>query len=116
MSFRRRTVLLAAGAVAAAIVIASVVVYVVTGNELRGQIDRNLHATITPGLPQAVQIKPLLNAAELARLQPGGRLSSAGVAQLAHGGQVRGGGELAGESGNVSAPVKGATASRCKRT
>jgi len=109
MSFRRRTVLLAAGAVAAAIVIASVVVYVVTGNELRGQIDRNLHATITPGLPQAVQIKPLLNAAELARLQPGGRLSSAGVAQLAHGGQVRGGGELAGESGNVSAPVKGAT-------
>jgi two-component system sensor histidine kinase MprB len=109
MSFRRRTVLLAAGAVAAAIVIASVVVYVVTGNELRGQIDRSLHATITPGLPQAVQIKPLLSAAELAKLQRQGRLSSAGAAQPAQGGQVRGGGELAGESGSVAAPVKGAT-------
>ena len=39
MSFRRRMILLAAGAVAAAIVIASIVVYVVTRNELRGQID-----------------------------------------------------------------------------
>ena len=49
MSFRRRMVLLAAGAVAAAIVIASVVVYVVTRNELRGQLDASLRAKITPG-------------------------------------------------------------------
>ncbi|HEY4916910.1 MAG TPA: HAMP domain-containing sensor histidine kinase [Solirubrobacteraceae bacterium] len=42
MSFRRRTVLLAAGAVAVAIVIASVVVYFVTRNELVGQIDSSL--------------------------------------------------------------------------
>ena len=58
MSFRRRMVLLAAGAVAAAIVIASVVVYVVTRNELRGQIDASLRATVTPGLPQAVRFQP----------------------------------------------------------
>ena len=56
MSFRRRMVLLAAGAVAAAIVLASVVVYVVTRNELHGQIDTSLRATITPGLPQAVRL------------------------------------------------------------
>lgn len=107
MSFRRRTVLLAAGAVAAAIVIASVVVYVVTRDQLRGQIDASLRATITPGLPQAVQIKP--SPAELAKLQQQGKLSSAGVALLEHGGQVHGGGEAAGESGGVSAPTKDAT-------
>jgi two-component system, OmpR family, sensor histidine kinase MprB len=59
MSFRRRMVLLAAGAVAAAIVIASVVVYVVTGDELRGQIDASLRQKLTPGLPQAVQIRSI---------------------------------------------------------
>jgi two-component system sensor histidine kinase MprB len=57
MSFRRRTVLLAAGAVAAAIVIASVVVYFVTRDELFGQLDANLRALITPGLPQSVKIR-----------------------------------------------------------
>ena len=57
MSFRRRTVLLAAGAVAAAIVIASVVVYFVTRGELIAELDHNLHAMITPGQPQAVKIR-----------------------------------------------------------
>ncbi len=42
MSFRRRTVMLAAGAVAVAVLIASVVVYFVTRDELVGQIDASL--------------------------------------------------------------------------
>ncbi len=63
-------VLLAAGAVAAAIVIASVVVYVVTGDELRGRIDSSLREKLTPGLPQAVQIKTTkLNPSERAKLE-----------------------------------------------
>jgi len=57
MSFRRRMVLLAAGAVAAAVVLASVVVYVVTRNELRGQIDASLRQKLTPGQPQSVQVR-----------------------------------------------------------
>src|SRR5690348_15245132 len=57
MTFRRRTILLAAGAVAAAVVIASVVVYVVTRNELRGELDANLREKLTPGQPQAVQVR-----------------------------------------------------------
>jgi two-component system sensor histidine kinase MprB len=57
MSFRRRMILLAAGAVAAAVVLASVVVYVVTRNELRGQIDTSLRQKLTPGQPQSVQVK-----------------------------------------------------------
>jgi two-component system sensor histidine kinase MprB len=70
MSFRRRMVLLAAGAVAAAIVIASIVVYVVTGDELRGQIDSSLREKLTPGLPQAVQIKTTkLSPSERAKLE-----------------------------------------------
>ena len=77
MSFRRRMILLAAGAVAAAIVIASVVVYVVTGNELRGQIDASLRQKLTPGLPQAVQIKATnVSSAGLAKLQREGKLPS----------------------------------------
>lgn len=56
MSFRRRMVLLAAGAVAAAIVIASAIVYVVTRDELRGELDSNLRQKLTPGLPQSVQV------------------------------------------------------------
>ncbi len=75
MSFRRRVVLLAAGAVAAAIVIASVVVYVVTGTELRARIDASLRQKLTPGLPQAVQVKTVhVSAAELAKLLREGRL------------------------------------------
>jgi two-component system sensor histidine kinase MprB len=70
MSFRRRMVLLAAGAVAAAIVLASVVVYVVTGEELRGQIDTSLRQKLTPG-PQAVQIRSTtISPAAVAGLPP----------------------------------------------
>ena len=50
MSFRRRMILLAAGAVAAAVVLASVVVYLVTRNELRGQIDDSLRQTASSAL------------------------------------------------------------------
>jgi two-component system sensor histidine kinase MprB len=57
MSFRRRVVVLAAGAVAVAIVIASVVVYVVTRDELRGQLDASLRDRIKPGLPQSLQVQ-----------------------------------------------------------
>jgi two-component system sensor histidine kinase MprB len=81
MSFRRRMILLAAGAVAAAIVIASVVVYVVTRNELRGQIDASLRATVTPGLPQAVRFQPRLAGAELAKSK-GAKQPSVAQAQL----------------------------------
>jgi len=77
MSFRRRMVLLAAGAVAAAIVIASVVVYVVTRNELRGQIDASLRQKLTPGLPQAVQIRATnVGPAGLVKLRREGKLPS----------------------------------------
>jgi two-component system sensor histidine kinase MprB len=57
MSFRRRMIVLAAGAVAAAVVIASVIVYVVTRDELRGQVDSSLRQKLTPGAPQAIQIQ-----------------------------------------------------------
>ena len=56
MTFRRRTILLAACAVASAIIIASAVVYVVTRDELRSQIDASLREKLTPGQPLAVQI------------------------------------------------------------
>ena len=55
MSFRRRMVLLAAGAVAAAVAIASVVVYVVTRDQLRRDVDTSLRQKLTPG-PDAVQL------------------------------------------------------------
>ncbi len=91
MSFRRRMVLLAAGAVAAAIVIASVVVYVVTGNELRGQIDASLRQKLTPGLPQAVQIRTVnLSAAELAKLKREGKLPPGALPRIAFGGAAAG--------------------------
>ncbi|HTA12121.1 MAG TPA: HAMP domain-containing sensor histidine kinase [Solirubrobacteraceae bacterium] len=82
MSFRRRVVLLAAGAVAASVVLASVVVYVVTGDELRAGIDNSLRAKVTPGLPQSVQILAKLGPAELARLKREGRLPLAVPAPL----------------------------------
>jgi two-component system sensor histidine kinase MprB len=50
-------ILLSATAVAAAVVIASFVVYVVTRNELRGQIDASLRQKLIPGQPQSVQVK-----------------------------------------------------------
>ncbi|HEV3322703.1 MAG TPA: HAMP domain-containing sensor histidine kinase [Solirubrobacteraceae bacterium] len=111
MSFRWRMVLLAAGAVAAAIVIASGVVYVVTGNELRGQIDASLRQKLTPG-PQAVQIRTTLSSAAVAQLKKEGKWPPAGLPRIAFGGSAaetthsgsrgsaRGGGSgPAGESG-----------------
>jgi two-component system, OmpR family, sensor histidine kinase MprB len=89
MSFRRRMVLLAAGAVAAAIVIASIVVYVVTGDELRGQIDTSLRQRLTPG-PQAVQIRSTLSPAALAKLQKEGKWPPKGLPRIAFGGQATG--------------------------
>jgi two-component system sensor histidine kinase MprB len=86
MSFRRRMVLLAASAVATAIVIASVVVYLVTGNELRGQIDTNLRAKLTPG-PQAVQVQSIvLSPATVAKLRREGKLLPQELPQIAFGG------------------------------
>jgi two-component system, OmpR family, sensor histidine kinase MprB len=86
MNFRRRVVLLAAGAVAAAIVIASGVVYVVTGNELRARIDASLRQKLTPGLPQAVQIKTVhVGAAELAKLLREGRLPPGALPRIGFG-------------------------------
>ncbi len=79
MSFRRRMVLLAAGAVAAAVVLASVVVYVVTGDELRSGIDSSLRAKVTPGLPQSVQILAKVSPKEMARLKREGRLAAGRV-------------------------------------
>ena len=73
MSFRRRMVLLAAVAVAAAIVIASIVVYVVTRNELRSQLDASLRAKITPGR-QFVKIESHLSQHELTQLASEGKL------------------------------------------
>jgi two-component system, OmpR family, sensor histidine kinase MprB len=68
VSFRRRVVLLAAGAVAAAVVIASVVVYVVTRNELVGQIDASLRRK-----PPSVAFTGI-NANELATLRREGKV------------------------------------------
>jgi two-component system sensor histidine kinase MprB len=115
MSFRRRMVLLAAGAVAAAIVIASIVVYVVTGNELRGQIDTSLRQKLTPG-PQAVQIgSTTISPAAVAKLKKEGKWPPGELRRIAFGGpaagtthsggrgSARGGGEgLAHESGGKS--------------
>jgi two-component system sensor histidine kinase MprB len=88
MSFRRRMVLLAAGAVAAAIVIASIVVYVVTGNGLRGQIDASLRQKLTPG-PQAVQIHSLSSTA-VAKLKKEGKWPPGGVSRITFGGSAAG--------------------------
>jgi two-component system, OmpR family, sensor histidine kinase MprB len=75
MSFRRRMVLLAAGAVATSVLLASVIIYVTTRDELLGQIDASLRQKLTPGEPQAIQIKvPRASAARLARLRKEGTL------------------------------------------
>jgi two-component system, OmpR family, sensor histidine kinase MprB len=112
MSFRRRMVLLAAGAVAAAIVIASVVVYVVTGNELRGQIDTSLRQKLTPGLPQAVQIRTVnLSATELAKLKREGRLPPGALPRIGFGGaavgNIRSGGQSSAHGGEGLAQESG---------
>ncbi len=76
MSFRRRTVLLAAGAVAAAVLIASVVVYVVTRNELLGQLDASLRqkphsAAYAVTGPELEKLRKQGNAPALAQLSTG---------------------------------------------
>jgi two-component system, OmpR family, sensor histidine kinase MprB len=90
MSFRRRVVLLSAGAVAAAIVLASVVVYIVTRDGLRDQIDASLRQKVTPGLPQAVQIDTGLSARQLARLKREGKLPPLPAVQFAVGASLDG--------------------------
>ncbi len=108
MSFRRRVVLLAAGAVAAAVVLASVVVYVVTRDELIGQIDSSLRQKVTPGLPQAVQIKTRLGAREVAKLKREGKLPPLSTGQIAFGVQSSGGVGVVAASGREAAPARGA--------
>jgi two-component system sensor histidine kinase MprB len=83
MSFRRRMILLAAGAVAAAVVIASAIVYVVTRNELRGEIDTSLRQKLTPGAPQEVQIQAkTLSAADVREAQQLARVLAASKAPV----------------------------------
>jgi two-component system, OmpR family, sensor histidine kinase MprB len=105
MSFRRRMILLAAGAVAAAVVIASVVVYVVTRNELQGQLDSSLRAKITPGQQAAVQIQISGTRSQLAKLGKEGKLPVpvAGAFGFAAGADASGGQA----SGAVLAPANG---------
>jgi two-component system sensor histidine kinase MprB len=76
-------VLLAAGAVAAAVVLASVVVYVVTRDELRAQIDSGLRLKLTPGLPQAVQVQSgYVSRAAMVKLEREGKAPPQTIAQL----------------------------------
>jgi two-component system, OmpR family, sensor histidine kinase MprB len=105
MSFRRRMILLAAGAVAAAVVIASVVVYVVTRNELQGQLDSSLRAKITPGQQAAVHIQISGTRSQLAKLAKQGKLPLpvAGAFGFATGAGASGGQA----SGAVLAPANG---------
>ena len=103
MSFRRRVVLLAAGAVAASVVLASVVVYVVTRDELIGQIDASLRQKVTPGLPQAVQIQTRLGASELAKLKREGKLPPLSTGQIGFGVQSSGRSGLVATSGGGAA-------------
>lgn len=110
MSFRRRMVLLAAGAVAAAIVIASVVVYIVTRNELRGQLDASLLAKVTPGR-QLVKVEAHLDQQELARLAREGKLPAPALS-AGFGLATKAGGTLSASTriggGAVSASTKSA--------
>ncbi len=106
MSFRRRMVLLAAGAVAAAIVLASVAVYVVTRNELRGQIDTSLREKLTPGLPQAVHILTASTAAELAKLKRDGMLPPLAAAQIGGAGGSSARGTVPAFAGGQAAPAR----------
>ncbi len=95
VSFRRRMVLLAAGAVATAVVIASVVVYIVTRNELRGQLDASLRTKIAPGR-QYVKVETDLKQRQLEQLAHEGKLpallapvsGALGVVPKANGGNL----------------------------
>ncbi len=109
LSFRRRMVLLASGAVAAAIVIASVVVYVVTRNELRAQLDASLRAKITPGR-QFVKIESHLSQPELTQLAYEGKLPPVLAVPGALGVLAKAGGPMAVGAGQ-SAPAPGSSGS-----
>jgi two-component system, OmpR family, sensor histidine kinase MprB len=112
MSFRRRMILLAAGAVAAAVAIASVVVYVATRDELRGQLDASLRQKLTPGQPQAVQVKSQhVSAAALSKEQ--GRMSRA-LAQLGKEGSYTSVGASGHASGQLSIVGGGPTSKRAQ--
>ncbi len=79
MSFRRRVVLLSAGAVAAAIVLASALVYVLTANQLRGQVDTSLRERLKPGGAESVRVQAAVAAgSKLARLAREGKLGPRG--------------------------------------
>jgi|HubBroStandDraft_3_1064219.scaffolds.fasta_scaffold05588_4 two-component system sensor histidine kinase MprB len=97
MSFRRRTVLLAASAIAVALLIASVVVYFVTRNELVGEIDSSLREK-----PQSVMFANAEARTELAQLGREGRVTAAAtqLARLAREGKLP-----PGASGQVSVKV-----------
>jgi two-component system, OmpR family, sensor histidine kinase MprB len=111
MSFRRRMILLAAGAVAAAIAIASGVVYVVTRNELRGQIDASLRQKLTPGLPQAVKIQAAnVSPAELLKLQQKGELPSLPTTHVQFSAPARGGSGAENNHASHSGAASGASA------
>jgi two-component system, OmpR family, sensor histidine kinase MprB len=97
MSFRRRMILLAAGAVAAAVLLASAVVYVVTRDELLGQIDLSLRQK-----PQSVQFQAAPGVVSLARLKVAGRLPPGATAQV---GVELGSGQQAGGSASLTAPA-----------
>ncbi len=117
MSFRRRTVLLAAGAVAAAVVIASVMVYVLTRSELLGQVDASLRQKLNFGKPQAVQVKAeYLSHTEIARLErehklpPKATFARNGTAAVRYTRQVApGGGAIVREGGIVASTSTPAT-------
>jgi two-component system sensor histidine kinase MprB len=97
VSFRRRTILLAASAVATAVVLASIVVYFVTRDELVGQIDLSLAQK-----PQSVQFQTAATTKALSRLKREGKLPSGATTEI--GVQVGQGGIVSG-SASVTAPV-----------
>jgi two-component system sensor histidine kinase MprB len=90
-------VLLAAGAVAAAVVLASIVVYVVTRDELIGQIDLGLRQK-----PQSVQFQSGLNASALAKLKREGKLPPGATGQV---GSTFSGDSTVHASGRVTTPA-----------
>jgi two-component system, OmpR family, sensor histidine kinase MprB len=98
MSFRRRMVVLSAGAVAAAVVIASVVVYVVTRNDLIGQVDRSLRQ-----IPQTVQFQSQHGTRLIAGLGKEGKLPPGAAAQI--GVTLGSAGQLVGGGAKLTAPA-----------
>ncbi len=104
MSFRRRVVLLSAGAVAVAVVIASVLVYVLTSNELHGQVDASLRERLKPGGPESVRVQATFAARrKLAKLASENKLIRPRTVAAARGGLGSASGSRASSrSGNQS--------------